>query len=136
MVKELLNLYGATDGTSATGTFSLSGDMLYSSVDYIRIPKGMKAKIWIKKLSAEVATTISIEMTHDITATTPWSSPTTLATIRLSSAGETLEDTRRPVIVRGFTGNEAIRVTWSQPTAGNASVELTVELVEDADPPF
>ena len=99
MARELLILYGESNGTDTTGTYELTSDIIYGTVNHIRIPKGMKAKIWIKKISGDPGT-VYIQMTHDITADNPWESPITLEKITLSAAGQELEDTKRPRIVR------------------------------------
>jgi len=66
----LFTVRGATDGSSTTGTFSLSGDLLQTAVSYIRIPKGMKLKVWCKRISGEPVEVI-MEYTHDVTAASP-----------------------------------------------------------------
>ena len=128
MTSELMTLYGATDGSSTTGQFSLNGDLLYSAVSYVRIPKGMKAKIWCKRISG-AAVDVIIEYTYDCTV----ASPTWVAVSResLTSAGEIILEKRRPVVLRGFTGKEAFRISWSQSTAASSYVEIEVELSEE-----
>ncbi|MCD6241033.1 hypothetical protein J7K27_05905 [Candidatus Bathyarchaeota archaeon] len=125
---ELFTVYGETDGSSTTGTVSLNSDLFHSSVSYIRIPKGLKAKIWFKKVSGEGETLFTIQYTHDVTAASPtWIN---VEQEKLASKGEIIIEKRRPVILRGFTGKEAFRVTWTQPSgsAVKAYVELGVEL--------
>jgi len=126
---ELFIVYGETDGSSTSGTVSLNSDIFYSSVQYIRIPKGCKAKIWFQKVAGEGETLFKIEYTYDVTEDTPtWS---TLAVEKLASKGELAIDKRKPIILRGFSGTEAFRVTWEQPSgsATKAYVELGVEIV-------
>ena len=125
----LMTLFGRTDGSSTTGTFSLYGDILYSTADYVRIPKGLKAKIWCKRISGEVETEVIIQFTNDVTETTPtWND---VSRQRLASKGVLELEKRRPVVLRGRTGKEAFRIQWSQSTAGYANVEIEVELVEE-----
>lgn len=129
MASSLLTFRGETDGSSTSGTFKLYSDLLYEPVDYIRIPKGMKAKVWCKRISGEEATTIHVEFANDVTAGTPtWSK---VSTEYLASPGEVTLEKRRPVVLHGKTGKEAIRVTWSQATAGKAYVEIEVELTDE-----
>jgi len=128
---ELFVLRGETDGTSATGVFSLDSDLLYLTVTYVRIPKGLKAKIWFKKLSGEGETLVSLEYTYDVTVASPVYK--TLQVEKLASKGEITLEKRRPAIIRGFTGKEAFRVTWSQPTAVKAYEEMGVELGESEE---
>ena len=128
MSEELFVLRGESDGTNTTGTFALDSDLLYSTVTYVRIPKGLKAKVWFKKLSGEGETLVTLEYTHDVTVATPVYKA--LQVEKLASKGELALEKRRPTIIRGFTGKEAFRVTWSQPTALKAYVELGVEMGE------
>jgi len=128
MVSELFTVYGKTDGTNTTGTFALSSPIFKGTVTYIRIPKGMKAKIWGKRISGEPAT-ITVEMTRDVTAGTPeWSA---IHTEVLSSAGELDIEKRRPIIVESRTGKEAIRITWNQSTAAVTYVEFDIEITDE-----
>jgi hypothetical protein len=50
---------------------------------------------------------------------------------KLASKGEISIEKRRPEILRGFTGKEAIQITWTQPTAAKAYVELGLELTDE-----
>ncbi|RLC35954.1 hypothetical protein DRH29_05495 [candidate division Kazan bacterium] len=127
MVSELFTVTCATDGSNTTGTTTMTSDIIYGSVNYIRIPKGMKAKIWCKRISGDVATKFTIQYSHDVGFT----SPKTVSVERITSEGEITLEKRRPIILRGLTGNEAFRVTWEQASAGNAFMELEVELSED-----
>ena len=122
---ELMVVRGATDGTNATGTFNLSSDLIYSSVANIRIPKGMKAKIWWKTLSGEGETLVTLQYTHDVTASTP--TYIDIEQVKLAAEGEISLEKRRPVVLRGFTGKEAFRLTWNQPTAVLSYIEIGVE---------
>jgi len=125
-MSELLVIRGATDGTSTTGTVSLYSDLFHSPVNYFRIPKGMSAKIWWKKVSGEAETLFTIQYTYDVTASPPtWKD---MEQEKLSAKGEISIEKRRPLILRAFTGKEAFRITWTQPTAALAYVELGVEI--------
>jgi hypothetical protein len=122
---ELLTIRGETDGTSATGTVSLYSDVFYSTVTYIRIPKGMAAKIWFKKIAGEGETLFTLQYTRDVTVASPtWSN---IQAEKLSSKGELEYDKRRPIILRGINGTEGFRIIWTQPTAVKAYIELGVE---------
>lgn len=124
----LLTIYGVTDGTSTSGDLTLKSEWFASDVTYLRIDKDIVAKIWAIEISGAPAD-ISIQFTHDVTAGTPtWQ---TLKTLSLSSAGELSEDRRKPLIaVTGRTGKEAIKLSWSQSTAGVTHVTILLELME------
>jgi hypothetical protein len=126
MTEELLTIRGETDGSATSGTVSLDSDLFYSTVSYLRIPKGMAAKIWFKKIAGEAETLFTLQYTYDCTPASPtWKN---IQQEKLASKGELTLEKRRPEILRAFTGKEAIRVTWTQPTAAKAYVELGVEL--------
>lgn len=122
---ELITIRGATDGSNTSGTFDLYSDVIYNYVSYIRIPKGMKAKIWWKTLSGEGETLVTLKYTHDVTAGSP--TYIDIEQVKLSTEGELSLEKRRPVVLRGFTGKEAFRLDWSQPAAASAYIELGVE---------
>jgi len=126
---ELVTFHGKTDGSSTEGVFELESDILHGTVSYIRIPKGMKAKIWAKRIGG-AACDLIVEYTHDVTAADPWASPTTMELESLSSSGELKIEKRRPIILRGFTGKEAFRVKWKQSTAAESHIALEVEFDE------
>ena len=126
---ELITLVGSTDGSTTSGTIDLYSDLFQSAVQYFRIPKGLTAKIWFKKIAGEGETLFTLQYTHDVTATAPdWT--TILQYEKLAEKGEISLEKRRPQILRAFTGNEAFRVNWTQPTSGaaNAYIELGVEI--------
>ncbi len=123
-MKELFTLRGEASGT---GDYTLRGDLIYGTATAIRIPKGLKAKIWCKRIAGEAAQ-VTINYTKDITA----SSPTWVAvdTENLASAGELVIEKRRPIILRSATGKEAFKVTRDSGT-GSSFVDLEVELTDE-----
>ena len=133
-MRELFTVYGKTDGSSTTGDFKLYSDLFYYSdptsptKDYIRIPKGLKAKIWCKRISGE-AVEVIIKFTKDVTAASPtWAE---IGRENLASAGEFTLEKRRPIVVRSITGKEAIRFSWSQPSPGNSYFEAEIEFTDE-----
>lgn len=131
MMTELLVLRGSTNGSTTTGTVPLDSDLFQSTVTSFRLPRGLKAKVWFKKVSGEDETLFTLQYTYDVTAATPtWKD---IENEKLGAKGEIATEKRRPLILRSFTGKEAIRITWTQATAALAYVELGVELSEDED---
>jgi hypothetical protein len=126
MVEELFTLSGATDGTSTSGVVSLNSDLFNSAITVFRIPKGLTAKIWFKEVSGEAETKFTLEYSNDITVASP--TYKTLEEVKLASKGEISLDKRRPVLLRGTTGLEGFRISFSQPTAALARITLGVEL--------
>ncbi|MEM1694791.1 MAG: hypothetical protein QW456_11340 [Ignisphaera sp.] len=126
---ELLVLRGETTGTDTSGVVRLDSDILYATADYVMIPKGLKCRVWFKKVSGEGETLFTLQYTDDATAPSPaWRD---IEQEKLSSKGEVSIEKRRPLILRGFTGREAFRVTYTQPVASKAYVELGVEIGDE-----
>jgi len=127
-MKALFTIRGETDGSNTSGVFKLASELFRESVDYIRLEKGIKAKIWCKRI-AGAPVTVNLEFTHDVTVSTPsWS---VLDTQYLASSGELILEKRRPIIIHGKTGKEAIRITWSQSTAAKSYIEYEIELTDE-----
>jgi hypothetical protein len=123
-MSELFSLRGsATD----VGELTLSGDLLYTSVTSVRIPKGYKAKVWCKRISRTSAGSVNIEYTPDCTAASPTWTP--VDTEYLASAGEVLLEKRRPLVLRSFTGKEAFRL-YNVDT-GTVYVDVEVEITKE-----
>jgi hypothetical protein len=127
-MSELLVIRGETDGTNVSGVVPLDSDLFQSTVDYFRIPKGMTAKIWFKKISGEGETLFTLQYTYDCTVNPPiWKN---IQQDKLESKGEITIEKRRPEILRAFTGKEALRITWTQPenSPAKAYIEAGVEI--------
>jgi hypothetical protein len=128
-MEELITIRGETDGTATSGTVSLDSDLFQSTVTSLRIPKGLAAKVWFKKIAGEAETLFTLQYTYDVTAAAPtWKN---IQQEKLAQKGEISIEKRRPEILRGFTGKEAIQITWTQPTAAKAYVELGLELTDE-----
>ena len=131
-MKEIITLKGETDGSNTTGDFPLYGDIVYvatgSPVTSFRIPAGLKAKVWAKRISG-AAVTVNINYTRDITAGAP--TCVLMDSEYLASAGEVALEKRRPVVLRGLTGKEAFKVSWSSSAADKSYVTLEVEITDE-----
>ena len=121
-MSELISLYGATDGSNTTGTFSLYSDAFVGTVNQLKFDKGLKAKIWAKQISG-APVKVYIDVSYDGGST--W---ITIDAEELASEGQVNLEKRRPRIVVFRTGNELIRVRWEQSTAGVSHVVLDIEL--------
>jgi len=128
MVRELLTLRGETDGASTSGDFMLTSDLLYSPAPFIAIPRGLKVKVWFESVSG-APVTVTLLYTKDVTASPPVWEP--LESLVLPSAGTITVEKRRPHIVRGVTGLEAVKVSWSQATAGKSYVSIGLEVTDE-----
>ncbi|MEM4429651.1 MAG: hypothetical protein QXM08_00625 [Thermofilaceae archaeon] len=126
---ELMVLRGETTGTDTSGVVRLDSDLLYTPVEYVRIPKGLKCRVWFKKVSGDGETLFTLQYTDDVAVPSPtWRD---VQQEKLASKGEVSIEKRRPLVLRGFTGREALRVTYTQPVAAKAYVELGVEIGDD-----
>jgi hypothetical protein len=135
MAKELFTIRGESSGTDVSGDFPLYSDLLYhDSAPYtpptkVLIPYGMKAKIWAKRLAAEDETLFQIYWSKDASVGSPtWE---LLDSQKLASKGEISLEKRRPIVVRSLSGKEGFKVSWTQPTAKKAYVELEVEITDE-----
>jgi hypothetical protein len=134
MVNEMLTLKGESDGTSTSGDFPLYSDIIYYDTMFppptrIIIPFGMKAKIWAKRFAAEGETLFQIFFSKDATVASPsWD---LIDAEKLASKGEISLEKRRPIVLRSVTGKEGFKVSWLQPTAVKAFVDLEVEFTDE-----
>ena len=124
MSREII-LRGETSGDTTSGVVSLYSDIFHSAVSFFRFPKGMKAFITFKKVSGEGETLFTLEYCNDVTADEPdWKA---IERELLASKGELVIE-GVAIVLHSLTGKEGMRVTFSQPTAVKAYIELGVEL--------
>ena len=128
---ELVVFHGVTDGSSATGTFSLYSEFLTAAVDHIKLDNGMTAKIWGIEISGKPVT-VTLEVSLDGGSTY---SP--LGSWDLASEGVFVEDLRRPIRIDGITEDTNaltyFRFTWSQAAADVSHVKVNIEFIETRD---
>ena len=131
-MKELITVYGSATPTASgqSGDFTLNSQIAFNTFNYIRIPKGTKLKIWSKRISGTTTFTFAVNYTPNIIATTPnW---ITLGSEYLSSPGTLELEKRKPIIVNGFTGNEAIKLSYSNTgNSGTLTVEVDIEITDE-----
>jgi hypothetical protein len=118
---DLIAIYGETDGTSATGTFNLKSEWFESAVSYIKVDKGLSAKIWIFEVSGK-AVDVIISMSPDDGTT--WIE---VKRIKLASDGHLELDHRKPVIITAKNNTTRFRLTWSQAVAGLSYINGVIE---------
>jgi hypothetical protein len=130
-MKYLFPVYGATNGTATSGTVPLSSHFTVSPVNYISIPQGIKAKIWSVRISG-AAVNFQIQFTQNVNTSTPtW---VTVENISLASAGEVaIDKSRKPTVLEGKNGNEAIQIVWAQSTAAVSYIILDIEFTDEDD---
>lgn len=129
MRSEHMTLSGITDGTNATGVLAVVSDVIYGSVESIRIPKGLALKIWSKHINgADV--TVKTQYTLDVSAESPTWVDFAVDVFDASVEGDRNIEKRRPLLFRGFTGKEAVRFTYTQEIAGISGIEINAEFCE------
>lgn len=130
MPSELMTVHGEVTGLD---DYTLRSPLVRGTFTYIRIPKGVKLKIWAKRIAGPEAV-VAIKYTSDVTASPPdW---VDLSVESLASgAGEESVEKRRPIVVEGITGKEAIKVTRVGPSGATDTsyVDLEIELSWDSD---
>jgi len=130
---DLINVWGKTDGSSTTGTFTLQSDAFTNTPDAIAIPKGFKAKIWSLEISGE-ACDVTVYVSHD-----GGSSYKEVKTISLSNKGNlTIEKRSRPLVTisgnpydSGAGTGTLIQFKWSQATAAVSYMNALIEIVRE-----
>lgn len=129
MRSEHITLSGITDGTNATGVIAVVSDVIYGNVETIRIPKGLALKIWSKHINgADV--TVKTQYTLDVSAESPTWVDFAVDVFDASVEGDRNIEKRRPLLFRGFTGEEAVRFTYTQEIAGISGIEINAEFCE------
>lgn len=129
MRSEHITLSGITDGTNATGVLAVVSDVIYGSVESIRIPKGLALKIWSKHINgADI--TVKTQYTLDVSAESPTWVDFAADVFDASVEGDRNIEKRRPLLFRGFTGKEAVRFTYTQEIAGISGIEINAEFCE------
>jgi hypothetical protein len=131
-MRELITVFGSASPTASgqSGDFTLSSPVAYSNFTYIRVPQGLKLKVWAKRLSGTAGFTLLIQYTGDVTAPSPTWAP--LDAEHLASAGSLELEKRRPVTVLGVTGKEAVKLSYANTTgAGTIYVSAEVELTDE-----
>jgi hypothetical protein len=135
-MSELIVFTGETDGVNATGIFRLNSDIIYSSdtvspPDRILIPKGMKAKIYMREISGDPAT-ITIVYSVDVLSATP--PETAKISFVLPSRGTlNIENISQPFVLRSSIGKEGFFIRWEQSTVGKTFILGNIKFEENKE---
>lgn len=132
--------YAATDNASLTGTFSLQSldqetGVALGTVTEIDIPKGIRAKIWMKRISGAICTVNTFYNLNPGAATStsyqvPTNTDVQIGSSDLVSAGQLEEDERRPLICDGLNPGSSlarIQFKWSQTVLGLSYIVIKIE---------
>jgi hypothetical protein len=132
MARELFTVHGTASpaAPNQSGDFALTSPLVRGSFAYIRVPKGMRLKVWAKRLAGTAGFTLLVQYTPDVTAPSPAWTP--LDAEHLASAGSLELEKRRPAAVLGRTGREAVKLSYAGTTgAGTIYVAAEVEVTDD-----
>jgi len=133
-VKWLITLYGTASPTAsgASGDFTLASTDVHGTFTLVRIPKGLKSKVWAKRLAGTVGFTLQVQASDDVTASTPtWY---VVDSEHLASAGSLELEKRRPIVIQGRTGREGIKLSYANTTgAGTIYAVVEVEITDEED---
>jgi len=130
-VRWLFTVIGSASptGPGQSGDLSLASPDVHGPFSSVRLPKGIKAKVWAKRLSGTVGFTLLVQFSPDATAPSP--SWTTIDAERLAAAGSLSLEKRRPIVAHFKTGNEALKLSYAD-TTGAGTIYAVVE-VEASD---
>lgn len=133
MRSEQLTLMGTTDDLGDGNVFKFRADAVHGTVSEIRIPKGLSLKIWSKHING-ANFILETQFTTDITAGSVEWVKFGVDVFNSDVEGDRNIEKRRPLLFRGFTGNEAVRFVYGgEDGSGEESpsgVEINVELCE------
>lgn len=133
-VKWLITIYGTASPTDsgASGDFTLTNTDAYGTFSLVRIPKGLKAKVWAKRLAGTAGFTLQIQASDDVTVTSPtWY---VIDSEHMANAGSLELEKRRPIVVQARTGKEGIKLSYANTTgAGTIYAVVEVELTDEDD---
>jgi len=131
-MRELMTVFGTASPTASgqSGDFTLSAPIAHNTFTYIRIPKGLKVKIWAKRLAGTAGFTLLVQYTNDVTAPSPtW---ITIDAEHMAAAGSLELEKRRPVVVVARTGNEAVKLSYANTTdAGTLYASVDIEITDE-----
>ena len=131
MRSEQLTLMGTTDSLGDDNVFEFRADAVHEMVDEIQIPKGLSLKIWSKHING-ADLVLETQFTTDITADPVVWTTFGIDVFDSSVEGDRNIEKRRPLLFRGFTGNEAVRFVCGGDVPGDdpSGVEINVEFCE------
>lgn len=131
MRSEQLTLMGTTDNLGDDNVFEFRADAVHEMVDEIQIPKGLSLKIWSKHING-ADLVLETQFTTDITADPVVWTTFGIDVFDSSVEGDRNIEKRRPLLFRGFTGNEAVRFVCGGDGPGDdlSGVEINVEFCE------
>jgi len=131
-MKWLITVYGTASptGSGQSGDLTLTSPDVYGNFTLIRVPKGLKAKVWAKRLAGTAGFTLQIQVSDDVTASAPtWY---VVDSEHLSGAGSLELEKRRPIVVQARTGKEGIKLSYANTTGvGTIYAVVEVELTDE-----
>jgi hypothetical protein len=129
VVRQLMTVSG-TGATSVTGV-TLVADIISGTPTKIRIPQGLKLKVWAKNLSSGLSTdSVSVQYCRDGRSTTPtWVTIDKQSAILGNVTGAMVNiDKRRPMVVNGLGAQGAIQIL---PASSTAVVTYELEITNE-----
>jgi hypothetical protein len=135
-----VNGTGATSGIglSLTSTIIKSVGNSTLAPTFIRIPRGMKLKIWGKSIiSTQNTETVLTQMTHNGASTAPAgyvtvdTQPSATNTSTAATASVAFANKHRPIVLEGLTGKEAVRFVTTAAAASATSISYEIEITNE-----
>jgi hypothetical protein len=133
VVEEIETFEGRTTGGVSGGTVQLDSDLIITPVQYLQIPPGMVLRIWGKRISG--LTPVTFIWSYSTTASTgPFTEVSRDAFPGpVGGASELVVEKKRPIILRGITGNEGLQITWVGAPTGASVNSIEFEGVYGSD---
>jgi len=130
-VTQLFTLQGSCASSTSTVGFTLYATLMKTNPTKLRIPHGMKLKIWEKNIYTTISTdSVTLQYAHDGSSTSPtWvtidKQPVILGMV---TGGMININKRRPIVLDGLRGTEAIQfLSGNSATSISYEVEITDE---------
>jgi hypothetical protein len=125
-------------GMSLTGTIIKSAGGVSTAPTFLRIPRGMKMKIWEKVItSTQNNESVLTQYTHNGVSTAPtgWITIDKISTAQNTSTAATpsvtIVNKRRPIILEGLTGKEAVQFVTTATAASATSITYEIEITNE-----
>jgi hypothetical protein len=114
----------------ASGDFTLYSPDVNNAFTWIRLERGLKAKVWARRLEGTTSFRLLVQFSPDTTASPPPAS--TVDSAYLASPSSLELEKRRPVVIQYSTGLEGLKFAYSDTGgAGNIAFVAEVEVTDE-----
>ena len=131
---KIMTLHGVT-GAGSAGVLPLLSDLMYSSVNYVQIPRGMAVKIWAIRMSGDAnAILLGFSKTAALAVTattTPFTPTLSLAVFAFDPSLDVWlnDNLRHPIVIPSVAGGECFYLNWAGAGLKTTYVDMDIEFV-------